>query len=280
MGFPLVVGHIAYANCEPFFHHLRACGFDGQIRSGVPSELNRQLADGELDLSPSSSFEYLRNWRKYMILPGMSISSVGEVMSVLLISSHPPEALRGREIFLTGESASSVHLLQVLLREFYGFDEVFCRVPEGAIEDHVRRGHPCLLIGDRALRMAQEVPREHVHDLGELWYRHTGLPFVFALWILRREVAAERPDMVREFCAQLQESTRMALDDLDGLARSVSGYRWFGEHALVRYWQRMSYALDDSHVLGLQRYAGLLVKYRFLNELPGIELFTIGSEAR
>ena len=75
----LTVGHIAYANCVPFFHYLRASGFDGRIVAGVPSELNRMLAAGAIDLAPSSSFEYGRNWRNYLLLPGHSISSCGLV---------------------------------------------------------------------------------------------------------------------------------------------------------------------------------------------------------
>jgi len=275
-GSPLTIGHIAYANCEPFFHYLRDCGFDGKILAGVPSELNRSLAAGDLDLSPSSSFEFLRNWREYLILPGLSISSVGKVLSVLVVSSRPPHELQGREIFLTGESASSVHLLQILLREFYGFTQVSCQVPRGPVEDHVRHGHPTLLIGDRALRMAQMVPESHVFDLGELWQRYTGLPFVFALWILRRNVAEHAADAVVKFYHQLQASTDKALRDLPKLARALSQYRWYGDEALVRYWRSMSYRLDEAHVKGLQRYAELLVKYGFISELPEIEFFSPG----
>ena len=168
----LTIGHIAYANCEPFFHYLRESGFEGRIHSGVPAELNRMLASGELDLSPSSSFEYQRNPDDYLLLPDFSISSFGAVKSVLLFSPEPIESLHGKNIYLTGESASSIHLLQILLREYFGFSEVLCKVPEGDLETLVHEQNPALLIGDRALRTAQQAPQEQICDLGELTDRH------------------------------------------------------------------------------------------------------------
>jgi len=272
---PLTVGHIAYANCEPFFHYLRASGFDGTIRAGVPAQLNKLLSEGDIDLSPSSSFEYLRNWREYRLLPGMSISSVGPVKSVLLFSPRPIESLRGEEIYLTGESASSVHLLQVLLREYFDFDEVLCRVPEEAIESYVRQGQPALLIGDRALRVSEEVPREHIYDLGELWYRYSGLPFVFALWIIRREVTLEQKSDVESFYRQLRRSLGLAFDDLTAVARELTAYGWYGEQKLVSYWKCMSYELGERQLQGLKRYSELLVKYGFLPQLPEINFMDI-----
>jgi len=273
MASPLTIGHIAYANCEPFFHYLRECGFTGTIRAGVPAELNRYLAEGKVDLSPSSSFEYLRNWRDYQVLPGLSISSLGAVKSVLLFSPRPVEQLREEEILLTGESASSIHLLHVLLREYFGFAEVTCRVPTGSLEEYIHQGAPALLIGDRALRLARTVPAEHVYDLGELWYRFTGLPFVFALWILRQPVAEQHPAAVAAFYRQLLDSTRKALEELPELAREVSGYAWYGEQNLVEYWESVSYGLDEGHLAGLHLYAQLLVKYGFLAELPAVKFF-------
>lgn len=275
MSASLTIGHIAYANCVPFFHYLNDCGFRGEICSGVPSALNRYLAEGSVDLSPSSSFEYLRNWHDYLLLPELSISAVGAVKSVLLFSPEPLENLQGKQIYLTGESASSIHLLQILLREFYGLSEVLCTVPAGALEEHVRRGQPALLIGDRALRTASEVSPEHIYDLGELWHRFTSLPFVFALWIIRKPVAERRAEQVGELFEQLRNALQRAFADLPRLAQELSDYEWYGEDSLVKYWQCMSYGLQAEHLQGLKLYAELLVKYGFLPQCPNIEFFDV-----
>ena len=101
----LTLGHIPYLNCVPFFHFLKQEGFQGELVSGVPAELNRMLQTGQLDVSPSSSFEYARNYQDYLLLPGHSISSFGKVQSVLLFSPVELAELDGQQIAITGESA-------------------------------------------------------------------------------------------------------------------------------------------------------------------------------
>ena len=79
----LVLGCIPYLNCVPFFACLEDNGFQGHFVAGVPSALNRLLQEGGIDASPSSSFEYARHWRDYLLLPGHSIASVGEIIRLI-----------------------------------------------------------------------------------------------------------------------------------------------------------------------------------------------------
>ena len=274
----LVVGHIAYTNCAPFFHHLRAAGFSGDIVSGVPAQLNQLLAAGKIDVSPSSSFEYGRNWREYLLLPGLSISTRGPVGSVLLFSPQPLTGLEGAQIALTGESASSVHLLKILLHEFVGLQQVDYAVPEGQVEEIVAQGGNALLIGDRALKMAKSYAGGIIYDLGDLWYRYTGLPFVFALWILRREAAREKTSQVHDLVAQLQISQQRAFNDLLGLARSVPERSWMTEAGLMTYWKTMSYGLDQEHIRGLELFFRLCRKQNLLPDVPELNFFSTAAE--
>lgn len=274
----LVVGHIAYTNCAPFFHHLRAAGFSGDIVSGVPAQLNQLLAAGNIDVSPSSSFEYARNWREYLLLPGLSISTRGPVGSVLLFSPKPLTGLEGAQIALTGESASSVHLLKILLHEFVGLQQVDYAVPEGQVEEIVAQGGNALLIGDRALKMAKSYAAGIIYDLGDLWYRYTGLPFVFALWILRREAARAKTSQVHDLVAQLQISQQRAFNDLLGLARSVPERNWMTEAGLMTYWKTMSYGLDQEHIRGLELFFRLCRKQNLLPDVPELIFFSTAAE--
>lgn len=275
----LVVGHIAYANCVPFFHHLRAAGFGGEIISGVPAELNRMLAAGKIDVSPCSSFEYGRNWREYLLLPGFSISTHGPVHSVLLFSPKPLAHLEATQIALTGESASSVNLLKILLQEFIGFRQVSYVLPETPVEQWIAAGGSALLIGDRALKMAQSYPADGIYDLGELWYRHTGLPFVFALWILRRAAAREKGAEVGQLLTQLNQSRRLAFADLPGLASVVPERSWMSEAGLVDYWRTMAYGLDAEQIRGLELFFRLCHRHGLLPDMPELHFFPSPAEA-
>lgn len=269
----LTVGHITYANCVPFFHFLAEAGFRGRIVEGVPAELNRLLSTGAIDVSPSSSFEYACHWPDYLLLPGHSISSCGPVRSVLFFSASPIETLEGCEIALTGESATSVNLLRILLAEFYGYSAVTFRVPTRPVEDLLATGSPALLIGDRALR-ASFGASGHVYDLGELWYRFTGLPFVFALWILRREAAQSKREEVAALLRQLGQSRSRAFSALDAVAATTPERLWMEPADLVDYWRCMSYELDERHLTGLRLYFALAVKHGLLPAQPEIRFFS------
>lgn len=270
----LRVGHIAYANCVPFFHYLRQCGFTGEIRSGVPSELNGLLAAGEIDLAPSSSFEYGRNADDYLLLTGHSISSCGPVQSVLLFSPLPLEELGATPIDLTIESATSVNLLKILLAEFLKVDPRCCRPAAQPAEEIAVQGGSVLLIGDRALRTASQLRgKTNIYDLGELWWRFTGLPFVYALWIVRAACAAEQAPALRELQQQLALSRQQAFADLPGVAAQTPERQWMGAAALVDYWRAMSYDLTSQHQEGLQLYFTLCVQHRLLKEKPLLRFF-------
>jgi len=270
----LTVGQITYANCVPFFHYLAESGFSGEIVRGVPAELNRLLAAGQLDICPSSSIEYARHASDYLLLPGHSISSIGPVQSVLFFTDLPMHALNGMPITITGESATSVALLEVLLREFFQVtDTQFVKGDIATAELH-GQPLPMLLIGDRALKGHRVLAeRSMVIDLGELWYHYTGLPFVFALWIINRKASAARADELRRFGVQLGASRERASRSYAEMAAVVEERVWMGEKALIEYWQQVSYDLDPQHLEGLRCFYSLLEKNGLIDKAPELEFF-------
>ncbi|MGW8311604.1 MAG: menaquinone biosynthetic enzyme MqnA/MqnD family protein [Desulfuromonadales bacterium] len=271
----LRIGRIAYLNVAPYFHFLRDEGFVGEIVAGVPSELNAMLAEGIIDACPSSSFEYGLHSEKYVLLPGHSISSVGPVHSVLLFSPGPLKILSGGEIAITGESSTSINLLKILLEEFCGIQDVSFKVPaDGRVEAHLVEGRSSLLIGDRALAAAKNCPPGlQIIDLGALWHHYTGLPFVFALWILRREVVASLPGEIQQLAGQLHKSRDRAFSHLTEMARQLSSGTEFTSRQLTEYWCGMSYDLSDGHLEGLRLYFTLCHKHGLLKKIPEFHFF-------
>ena len=270
----LRIGRIAYLNVAPYFHYLVEQGFSGEIVAGVPSELNRMLAEGAIDACPSSSYEYGLRADDYLLLPGHSISSIGPVHSVLLFTPGTLSELPGQEIAITGESATSINLLQVLLKEFCRTDDVSFKVPGREVEACLQEGQSALLIGDRALAAAQNCPRGFkITDLGALWYHFTGLPFVFALWILRREAVEKAPVEVSALAAQLQASRGYAFNHLADMAAQLARRTGFSAGHLEEYWRGMSYDLTDGHVEGLRLYFALCHKHGLLEREPDFHFF-------
>src|SRR3954452_20709387 len=100
------LGRIGYANMAPVFFRLEA---DVEEVSGVPTDLNRRLVAGEIDVAPISSIEYARNADRLRVLPRMCVSSEGAVDSIQLVSKKPLEQVR--VVAVTPESATSVVLV-------------------------------------------------------------------------------------------------------------------------------------------------------------------------
>src|SRR4051812_24405055 len=173
---PLRVGSVRYLNAVPLTR-----GLEDQVVFETPARLAEMLERDELDAALVSVTEVLLKDR-YDVLDGMAIASLGEVKSVLLAHRKPLSEIR--EVFYDTASLTSVQLLRVLLAE-RGLKPEFkplASYETASLPDYA------LLIGDPALDLLLG-PREHeVWDLGANWFEMTQLPFVYAVWALRRGI--------------------------------------------------------------------------------------------
>ncbi len=255
----LRIGRIAYANLFPIFYTLEK-EFDCsayEFIDGVPSAVNRMISAGEIDISPSSSIEYLRNSDRYLLIENHSISSRGPVRSIFLFSKRPVETLGGLTVLVTSQSETSVALLRIILNKFYGQECLFTST-SAPIGEVMRSNVAYLLIGDDALAEARKWPELHIYDLGDLWYKHTGLPFTFALWIMRKGCCAGEPDLLEKFRSDLDASKAIALKNLGRIAAASPLKGLLSEEELVAYWQGISYDYNEEHKKGFdlfRRYA-------------------------
>ena len=148
------LGRIGYVNMAPVFFRL-----DAEVEEvvGVPTELNRQLVAGELDVAPISSIEYARNAATLRLLPRLCVSSEGAVESIQLISKTPLDQIR--TVAVTPESATSVVLTQrALPRRGAGAAR---RGRRGEAADRRRRAEVRLRGPDAAPRSRPPVARAH-----------------------------------------------------------------------------------------------------------------------
>lgn len=274
----LTIGRIDYANVTPLFHalkeHFPCAGY--RFAGGVPADLNALLAAEKIDVCPSSSIEYAIHSERYLILPDLSISSIGPVASVLLFSHVPIEELDGRDILLSAESATSVNLLRILMRK--RFNSV-CRyaVSSGPPDEALASAPALLLIGDAALRssMAAAGTGLRVYDLGSLWHEWTGLPFVFALWFCTRTAAKERHQEVLKLAGQLVQAKGIAGRELELIADLSPEAAWMGREGLIKYWrENISYELGEAQKEGLKLFYRYAAELGLIPRAPELYFFT------
>ena len=170
------VGCVKYLNARPLIR-----GWPSDVEFDHPSALCQRLAKGQLDVALVSSFEFLRN-PIYRIVNGVSISSDGPVYSVVV--AHRGEFSKLDEIELDPASRTAANLLRCLLAELGMTVRLI-----GARSDTEGSDRARLIIGDQAIDFRQNHGDTFQYwDLAEQWKKRTGLPFVFALWLIRPEV--------------------------------------------------------------------------------------------
>jgi chorismate dehydratase len=250
------LGRISYVNMAPVFHRLE---LEVEQVSGVPTELNRMLLDGEVDVAPISSIEYARHADRLRLLPRLCVSSEGAVDSIQLVTRLPLN--RVRTIAVTPESATSVVLTRVLLP---AADQVPFDEPADAR----------LLIGDAALRSAFEDPTPH-HDLGRLWLERTGLPMVFAVW------AAPEPlvDGLAELQEALVASVRAARAEPERLAYDASERYGYPAGFLARYFEKLRYSFGPRERAGFNTFLEMALDVGCLDRVPELR-FVREAEVR
>lgn len=271
----LRVGKIPFLNLLPVFQVLEMYFLMDYVKfvPGPPYELNRKLRAGRLDISPSSSVEYGKFPDRYLLCPGVSISSRSKVMSVLLFSHRPVDALPGDPIAVTGSSDTSTLLLEILLREFRGRRNRLVRTPLPAREA-LRRFPAYLAIGDEAIRMNLAGAAEHVTDLGEWWKRETGTPFVFALWIVSRSALRARGESLRRFARTLIQAKKIARETIDRGSGGIRGPEWVPGDFLSEYWRNLSYDLSGE-IEGLSRFYRLAAKIGRIPAAPSLRFLDL-----
>jgi chorismate dehydratase len=271
----LKIGEIKYANCTPLFQVLReqfTCS-TYEFITGVPAELNRELLAGEIDVCPSSSIEYAYHPDHYKIFPQLSISSIGAVASVLLFSRVPVEKLDGCHVVLSSESATSVNLLKILLGQRFGCSCTYEVAKPGMTLTDIN-SPAMLLIGDAALRASLDHLDLFMYDLGELWYMWTGLPFVFALWFCRNDVA-ESLD-IGELAQKLIRAKEMVPSQLEHIAACAKEAVWIGQDRLLAYWRdNISYNFGDSEQAGLMLYYAKCFECGLIEAVPELHFVDV-----
>jgi predicted solute-binding protein len=234
------IGSVPYLNAAPLTRDL------GEVTFATPAKLAELLRRDELDAALVSITEVLLNDR-YDILDGIAIASLGEVYSVLL--AHKKPLAEAKEVFCDTASLTSVNLLKVLLAE-RGLKPEFKPLESygvAAEKDFV------ILIGDRAIEF-QRAPHAHeIFDLGLAWTELTNLPFVYAVWALRRGV--ENKDLRYE----LRAAKKFGMETLDYL---IETREEFDKDFRRDYFEwHIHYHLAEDEKRGIAKFCELLNKH-------------------
>ncbi|HWG36131.1 MAG TPA: menaquinone biosynthesis protein [Terriglobales bacterium] len=256
----LRIAAIEFLNAAPLMAGLD-CDPRFALRHTLPSACADALRDGSAELGVIPVIELARI-PSLVPLGGIGVASgagsgtAAEVRSILLVARCPLPQVQS--LALDPASRTSAALAQILLRRRFGAD--FKLVPTAS--DWRQTMTTCdaaLFIGDPALRLrisrAPEAAGLEAHDLARIWQEWMGVPFVFALWGIRKPAWEANQ-------AWLPQRLRQALDEgLVSIGRLIE--QWSQRLALPesdirQYLERnVTYRLTAAHEEGMRRFFAL-----------------------
>ena len=280
---PLRVAHIPYLNSVPYYAGTSESGIE--MVDLHPRALGQAAAQGSIDAGLMSIADTFAS-TDFEPLGDLGIALDGPAHSVLLFSAEPVHRLSGTTLGVTGETSTSYPLLRLLLEDRYGIHPAA----------YVRRGDGpaptdsgILLIGDAALKRAMrsglepgsieyscepfelegadpfEEPFRHVLDLAAAWKAWQGLPFVFARWMVRRDVEL---DARRELLGLLTETLEGNLRRLDQLAREHAPRAGLSDHGAFAYLMGFTYQFGSAGEEGIEKFRNLLESTAWWETVP------------
>jgi len=192
-----IIGRVSYLNTLPFFKFLDNREY--KIFPAPPRQLGFLFKDGNIDAGIVSLVDYFEKENDFTFLK-YGIVGNKNVKSVILYSKYPIEKLDKKNIAVTDETSTSFRLLQVLLEMKYGLDVVYVREKISAREKNLPSFDAFLTIGDDALRFMKHKLEgfDYIYDLAQLWYEWQGLPFVFAVWAVKKDLSQQKVNALDE----------------------------------------------------------------------------------
>lgn len=242
---PLRVGSVPYIVGRPL-----DLGLENELgiaySRAVPAELVDGLRRGSLDVALVSTIELFR-LPGYRYIEGAVVAGRGFVSSVQLFLRVP--LAEARSIALDPASRTSAVLLQALLAERLREGLQLLSVQSGS-DPRAAPADGWLRIGDRALEEYFEPASPHLYNPSQAWCQQTGLPFIFAAWIVRPGVEIE------PYLPAFERARQRGKEALPHLAED-----WAQSHSLPRAGMRR-YLLEECVYTVRQELAQALEAFR------------------
>jgi len=256
------IGLVDFLNSQPIVDKLRTVAESKgwELVDGMPVEINRLIEEDGLDLAFVSSIIYANSPSHYKILPGLSISTSGPAGAIYLFSHLPLNKLNKEKIFLTSKSETSIKLGKLILEEFH---EVYPEYSTGdvqAIQDVDFKA--ILATGDDALQFLEEGRYLYQYDLGDMWKRETGLPFVVSICVVRQQFCQENPEVTAEVHRELLRCRDEGCEELEEICARSAGRIPLSKSKCKEYLQGIEYDLNVEKRKSLQMFFNYLCKRR------------------
>jgi len=254
------IGMVNYLNTAPIHEKWKSTvqSKTWQMVEDSPANLNKKLAAGQIDMGFVSSFEYGLHSEKYKILSGLSISANGPVGSVFLFSHVPMNQLDQTPVLCSDQSETSVSLVKIILEKFENVRPVYSIGDVLTVDNENFKA--VMAIGDDALRLVEKSTYLYQYDLADIWKRQTGLPFVFALCVVREEFCTAQPEMLAAIHRELLRCRDEGKSDLEAICEISAQRIPMSKKRCYQYLTAIEHDLGEQKRKALETFFDFLIQ--------------------
>jgi chorismate dehydratase len=227
-----------------------------QLIGCVPRAFGMKAAAGEVAAGPLPLVDYFRLQEAFERLGHFGIAVRGRAQSALLFARKPIRQLDGATIAVTEETSTTACLLRLLLEQRHHLGGLTYR--RGDVND----ADAVLLIGDEALRFSRTTTQYSFEiDVGFEWWLWQHLPFVFAVWVVRKDLS---PDVKKAIELGVSRTLAKNLKSFDEIAAEYSPQLDIPAADLHTYLSNFVYRLGQAEEEGIRRFKELVDEHDLL----------------
>ena len=232
-----------------------------EIIQESPADLALLLRREKLDLSFVPSIEYAKN-SGYLLVNNISISSLGTVDTVLLISKTKMENIK--TVAADNRSLSSIVLLKILFKEKYNRLPMI-RFTEPDYEKMLSSNDAALIIGDTTFSLGKT--GKTIYDLSQEWFQLTGKSFVHAVLCVRKEVHVDQ-----NIINTILKSRDEGLASIEQISKYESRTLGITKEKCADYLKnKIRYTFGQEEQDGLKEFFSLANKHEFIKSVPELK---------
>jgi len=262
------LGSVSFLNAKPLTYAIEndLINHEFTLIQTPPSELSKRLSNKDIDVGLIPVAELLKK-KDYRVVPEISISSVGKVDSVIVLAKSDIKEIQ--TIAVDKRSQSSTALLRIVLETFYGIRPTYIAKDIDKV-DMLDEVDGAMLIGDSGLRKCYDTENTYkIYDLGEIWTNETGLPFVYAVFAVNKNV------ILGDNLNALIESKKYGLGIVEKIAEIESIKLGIDYEICLKYLsERIKYGLGEEEIKGIIKYSELLSDLGQVEKISKLDIYS------
>jgi len=263
----LRLGYHDRANLLPLLYPLKAgwvapeSPWKLEITNDPPSLLLESLLNGSLDAAFVTPADAQRHGRAIAPLGGWGLASEGATGTALLLAPQRLDLIDGGDVSISPEAAGSTaeQLLRTMLAPYYGISLNLHKPSEQGYSE----SGACLLYSDQAAQKAAANPPGWVaEDLGLAWWVLTGMPAVWELLCVSRDLQTRKPGAPDAIQALVRRSQRSASEQNSTILQEADARLKMDQKGVKELFARQRYTLGQQEQAGLARFLDMASRAR------------------